>query len=138
MKEKNYKGKTIIFEYFLIKNGTKEQYPFYDLNIIKDDQIKRIGESSNYDLIFIGYEHKDFKIDNQLYDIGSSGCRKDNKTRYTIFDTETFKVETRIIEYNRENFKKNLLKIHYPDRNQIAKWFFGIELQVILSRSITS
>lgn len=57
-----------------------------------------------------------------------SGCRKDNTTQYTIFDTETFTVETKSLEYDRTNFEQDLLKENYPDRNLIAKCFFGIEL----------
>ena len=82
----------------------------------------------NYDLIFIGHEHNAFTVDNKLYDVGSSGCRKDNTTQYTIFDTETFTVETKSLEYDRTNFEQDLLKENYPDRNLIAKCFFGIEL----------
>ncbi len=126
--EKEFNGKKVLFEHFPIDYNSKEQYPFYDLKIVKDGSIKEIVDILNYDLIFIGHEHNDFCIDNKLFDIGSSGCRKDNKTRYTIFDTETFMVETKIISFDREIFISDLLKYEYPDRNLIAKWFFGIEI----------
>ena len=126
--EKEINGKKVLFEHFPIDYNSKEQYPFYDLKIAKDGSIKEIVDILNYDLIFIGHEHNDFCIDNKLFDIGSSGCRKDNKTRYTIFDTETFMVETKIINFDREIFISDLLKYEYPDRNLIAKWFFGIEI----------
>ncbi len=101
---------------------------FHDLKIAKDGSIKKITKSLNYDLIFIGHEHSDFCVDNKLYDVGSSGCRKDNVTRYTMFDTDTFKVEIKNIQYDRANFEQDLLKHDYPDRNLISKCFFGIEL----------
>ncbi len=126
--EEVFNGKKVLFEHFLIDYNSKDQYPFHDLKVVKDDSIKKIIELLDYDLIFIGHEHKDFSVDNKLYDIGSSGCRKDNTTRYTIFDTDTFNVETKILEYDRENFEKDLLENDYPDRNLIAKWFFGIEI----------
>ena len=126
--EKEFNGKRILFVHFPIDYDSKDQYPFHDLKITKDASIKKIIELLNYDLIFIGHEHKDFSIDNKLYDVGSSGCRKDNNTRYTILDTDTFNVETKILEYDRENFEKDLLVNDYPDRNIIAKWFFGIEI----------
>ena len=125
--EKEINGKKILFEHFLIEDS-KKQYPFHDLSIIKDNSINEIVKSLNYDLIFIGHEHKDFIIDNKLYDVGSSGCRKDNRTRYTILDTDTFNVETKILEYDRKSFEKILFDTDYPDRDLIAKWFFGIEL----------
>lgn len=126
--EKEYNGRKILFEHFPIDYNSKNQYPFYDLKIAKDDSIKEIAESLDYDLIFIGHEHSDFCVDNKLYDVGSSGCRKDKFTKYTIFDTDTFKVETKNIEYDRANFEQDLSKYYYPDRNIISKCFFGIEL----------
>lgn len=126
--EKEYNGKKILFEHFIIDYNSKNQYPFHDLKIAKDGSIREIAESLDYDLIFIGHEHSDFCVDNKLYDVGSSGCRKDNVTRYTILDTDTFKVETRNIEYDRNTFEQDLLKNDYLDRKLIAKWFFGIEL----------
>lgn len=126
--EKDCNGKKVLFEHFPIDYNSKDQYPFHDLKVAKDGSIKKILETLNYDLIFIGHEHNDFCIDNKLYDVGSSGCRKDNNTRYTIIDTETFNVETKIINFDRETFIEDLLKYEYPDRNLIAKWFFGVEI----------
>ncbi|MBR5369838.1 MAG: metallophosphoesterase family protein [Bacilli bacterium] len=126
--EKEFNGKTILFEHFPIDYNTDEEYPFYDLKIVKEDTINEITKSIKKDLIFIGHEHNDFIIDNKLYCVGTSGCRSDNKTRYTILETDTFKIETKIIEYDRDNFEKDLRKVDYPDRNIISKWFFNIEL----------
>ena len=126
--EKEFNGKRILFEHFLIDNNLKAQYPFYNLKIIKDGSIKKVIESLKYDLIFVGHEHNDFSIDNKLYDVGSSGCRKGNNTRYTILDTDTFNVETKIIEYDRESLKKDLFANDYPERDFVAKWFYGIEI----------
>lgn len=126
--KKEYNGKRILFEHFLIDYNSQKQYPFYDLSIIKEDSINNIVKSLDYDLIFIGHEHNDFSIDNKLYDIGSSGCTKDNKTKYTILDTDTLNIETKIITYDRDRFEKSLRENDYPDRNLIAKWFFGIEI----------
>ena len=125
--EREYNGKKILFEHFLIEDKSNN-YPFYDLSIVKDKKIKEIVNELNYDKIFIGHEHKDFILNNKLYDVGSSGCRKDNKTRYTILDTNTFEIETRIIEYDRKCFKEDILKTDYPEKEKLADWFFGIEL----------
>lgn len=125
--EKEYNGKKILFEHFLIDDISKD-YPFYDLKIVKENRLKEIVNKIDYDLIFIGHEHNEFTINNKLYDVGSAGCRKDNKTRYTILDTDTFEIETKIIEYDRENFLKELLEKDYPEKEKIAEWFFGIKL----------
>lgn len=126
--EREYNGKKVLFEHFFIENNNA-LYPFFDLKIIKDEGFKEFIKSSDYDLIFIGHEHNTFCLDNKVYDIGSSGCTKDNFTKYTIFDTSTFEVEIKNIEYDRKNFEQSILKCDYPDRNLIAKWFFGIEIQ---------
>ena len=126
--EKVYNEKRVLLEHFLIDENSKDQYPFHEFNIINDGSIKDIVKDLNYDLIFIGHEHKEFIVDNKLYDVGSSGCRKDNITRYTVLDTDTFEVETKTIEFDREQFEKDLLERDYPDRNLIANWFFGITL----------
>ena len=126
--EKEYNGKKILFAHFLVDYNSKNKYPFYDLNITKDGSIKKIIKSLDYDLIFIGHEHNDFHIDNKLYDVGSSGCRKDNNTKYTIIDTKNFSIETKIINFDRESFISDLLKYEYPERNLIAKCFFGVEI----------
>ena len=40
-----------------------------------------------------------------------------------IFDTETFTVEAKSLEYDRTNFEQDLLKENYPDRNLIVASF---------------
>lgn len=126
--EKEYNGKKILFEHFPINYNSKDRYPFHDLNIVKDGSIKKIIDELNYDLIFIGHEHNEFCIDNKIYDIGSSGCRKNNKTRYTILNTENLNIETKIINFDRERFIKDLFKCEYPERNLKSKVFFGVEI----------
>ena len=123
--EKEYGNKKVLLGHFLIDNNSKDNYPFYGFNIINDGSIKDIVKELNYDLLFVGHEHKEFIVDNKLYDVGSSGCRKDNITRYTVLDTDSFEVETKNIEFNREQFEKDLLEREYPDRDPIANWFFG-------------
>lgn len=127
--EKNYNDKKVLFTHFPININLNKKYPFYDLSIVKDNSINDIANGLNYDLIFIGHEHQEFSINNKLYNIGSSGCRKDNITRYTIFDTSNFNIETKLIEYDRKEFINNLLKINYPERNLLSKWFFGYEIK---------
>ena len=125
--EKEINNKKILFEHFLINYNSKDDYPFQDLSIINNNSFNDIINSLDYNLIFIGHEHKEFNVD-KLYDVGSSGCRKDNITRYTVLDTDTFKVETKLIEFDREAFINSLLKEDYPDRNKIAKWFYDVEV----------
>lgn len=126
--EKIINNKKILYVHFPIDYNSKDDYPFRDLKIAKDGSIKNVIESLDYDLIFIGHEHNSFCIDNKLYDVGSSGCTKNNTTIYTILDTNTFNIERKNIQYNRRQFEEELLKNNYPERDLIAKWFFGIEV----------
>ncbi|MBQ6497152.1 MAG: metallophosphatase family protein [Bacilli bacterium] len=126
--EREYDDKKVLFEHFPVEHNSKDQYPFYDLEIAKDGSIKEIIESLDYDLVFIGHEHKNFCIDNELYDIGSVGCTNDNITKYGILDTDTFIVQQKRIEYDRDKFESVLLSYKYPCRDVIAQWFFGLEI----------
>lgn len=125
--EREYNGRKVLFEHFLIDYSSNDLYPFYDLKIIKDGRINDIAKSSDYDLIFIGHEHRDFVVD-KIYDVGSSGCSKDDNTKYTIFDTDTFSIETKNLKYDRDSFVKELLKEDYPDREFISGLFFGVDI----------
>ena len=127
--EKTINNKRILFEHFLIDYNDKSMIPFYDFKILKDGSINKIVEELNYDLIFIGHEHTSFSINNKLYDVGSSGCVKNNFTKYTILDTDTFNIDVRSIEYNRKQFEEDVLKNDYPDRELIAPSFFGVEIK---------
>lgn len=122
--EKEINDKKILFEHFLIDNNSKDQYPFYDFDIIKDGTINKIINNLNYSLIFIGHEHKSFNID-KLYDVGSSGCTCDNITWYTILDTINFKITTKKIVYARDKLESKLSKIDYPNKDKIIKCFFS-------------
>ena len=123
---KEFHSKKILFEHFLMNFNPNNSYPFYDFDIIDNGSIKDIVKTLDYDLIFIGHEHKDFSIDNKLYDVGSSGCRSDNYTKYTILDTDSFIIDTKTISYDRKSFENNVLENDYPDREYIVKKFFNI------------
>lgn len=125
--EKEFNGKKVLFAHFLIDNNSKDQYPYYDVKIVQDGSINKIEAEMDYDLIVVGHEHKAFST-NKVYDIGSAGCRKDNKTRYAILDTDTLNIETKVIEFDRESFEKDLMEYEYPDRNIITKLMYGIEI----------
>jgi len=122
----------ILFTHFLINQDRKEFYPFYELSILKDNEIKNIVASIKYEKIFVGHEHTLFNIEtnlNELIGIGSSGCVKDDSTSYIIIDLkEPLKIERRSIKYDRANFINNLKRIEYPDREMISEFFFGVKM----------
>lgn len=126
--EKEFNGKKILFEHFLIDYNSKDQYPFYGLDIIDNGEIHNIISNLDYDLILIGHEHDKFSIDNKLIDIGSSGCVKDDTTFYTVLDTDTLKLDTKYIKFDRTSFEKKVIDSDYPYKDRLVKEFFGMEI----------
>lgn len=132
-KEIKLNNETILLEHFLIENIQKN-YPFYHLNILKDNIIndKILEEKAHY--IFCGHEHKSFMIDEddkEFYDIGSSGCVKNDETFYTILEINNNNVfvKKRYVKYDRKLFEHKMRKKDYPERDIIAKIFFGMEIK---------
>ncbi len=125
--EKNINGKKILFEHFPIID-VNEPYPFYGFDVLEDNRINEITKALNYDLVFVGHEHHAFTIDNKLYCIGSSGCRMEGNTIYTIFDTNDFSINTKTIPFDWNKFMEDLKKENYESRDIIAKHFYGVEL----------
>ena len=121
----------ISFKHFFIKNNSKEKYPFHSLKILSDDSINDILKLESSDILFFGHEHKSIEIKTDLIHalgIGSSGCKKDNKTEYIILtiDEYGYSIIKREIEYNRSNFETSINNKEYPEKEFISKVFFGL------------
>lgn len=124
-------NKKYLFSHFLI-NNINDEYPFEKLSIVKDGSIEDKFKSVDTDYMFIGHEHKAFKIvsnDKELIDVGSSGCTNNNSTRYTVLDIsdDGIKIYTKELEYDRKQFINDLKTIDYPEKEMISKIFFGID-----------
>ena len=121
--EENINGIKLLFEHFLIEND-KEKLPFYSLNILKNNEVNRIIKDLDYDYIFIGHEHRDFNIEEgkvHLVDMGSSGCRYDNLTKYTIIDINSdVDINIKTIPFNREELVNDLSEYDYPFRSFLS------------------
>ncbi len=126
--ERTYNGKKILFTHFLLNENSKDLYPYHEFDIIHDGTINEIVKKLDYDYIFTGHEHEAFTVDDKLFDIGSSGCLTSNITKYTIFNTDTFKIETKKIKYDRIGFENSMKERDYPERNRIAPNFYSISL----------
>lgn len=129
--EKEIFNKKLLFEHFLIKD--KDNYPFYPIDITRKSNIKEIINNTPNDYIFIGHEHNHFEknIDNKkLICLGSSGCIKNNITKYTIldFNKETITISEKELPYNRDNLIDDFTKVDYPCKKELAKMFFDIDL----------
>ena len=83
--------------------------------------------------MFFGHSHDPFQINNTslVTCVGSSGCRKNNTTFYTIIeiDSNNVRITKKEIPYDRKAFEKELMKNDYPDREKVADIFFGIKIK---------
>lgn len=108
-----------------------DEYPFEELSIVRDDRINKEFEKIDTNYIFIGHEHKSFEMElnnKKLFDVGSSGCRKDDETFYTIITikNDTVNIEKKHLIYERGKFISTTKFIEYPNRKIISKIFFGL------------
>lgn len=121
----------MLFQHFLIDDNSKDEYPFVDLSIVKDDRVSEQFDKIDTKYMFIGHEHKSFEVElnnKKLFDAGSSGCRKDDKTFYTIItiENDVVNIEKKYLIYDRDQFVSTVKNIEYPDREIISKIFFGL------------
>lgn len=129
---KNIYGKKILFQHFLTKIE-KADYPFFSLEILRDNKIEEIFNNLDTDYMFIGHEHIAFEIkteNKKLIDVGSSGCTKDNKTFYTVLNIEenNVAINKKYMEYDRKKFENILKTLDYPAKKETSKNFFGMIL----------
>lgn len=127
-------GKKVLFQHFLINYNSKDDYPFDELNIIKDGTIAEKISDIEIDYMFIGHEHKSFEINlenKKLVDVGSSGCTKVETTFYTVLTIENgnVNIEKKYISYNRNKFINTIQSKKYPEKEIISKIFFGIRCE---------
>lgn len=126
--EKNVNNYKLLFEHFLLKD---EKYPYVSLDVVRKGIVKDCYDDVLSDYIFIGHEHKAFECINKnnstLVCVGSSGCRKDNNTFYTIVEIgDKVNITKKYLNYDRNSFENKFKSINYPDKERINKIFFGV------------
>ena len=136
-------NKKFVFCYYLI-NNPKDIYPFEKNNLRNDVNLwkKYNNDSITY---FIGHLHQSFDInevdgisEDFIEDTGaltnieiveSAGCTKDEYTCYFIIEiAKSIKFEKRKIKYNRDKFINKLMSTKFPNKKNILKNFYGIEI----------
>ncbi len=126
-----YKNKRISFKHFFIKDKNSK-YPFYNLGILYNDKINQILIENSSDINIYGHEHKptNFKYRDKVgLGIGSSGCVLTDETFYTIIDIDDkIIINKKYLAFDRNKFVTKIKKDKYPEREFIAKIFFGIDI----------
>ena len=121
-------GQLYTFSNFFLNNN--KSY-FESLRILGNEEVYDIVNSIETDYIFIGHSHDAFQLNNTSYVtcVGSSGCRKNNITFYTILEVESnnVKITKKEILYDRKAFEKEFKNKDYPDKERYGEVFFGIK-----------
>ena len=121
-------GKLFTFSHFFFN---EDKTYFQPLNILGDERVFSVAKSLETDYMFMGHSHEGWQINNEgLFTcVGSSGCRKDNITFYTLIEIEdkSVRITKKEIEYDRKTFEKTLKNSSYPDIERVKGTFFGIK-----------
>lgn len=126
-------GKKIVFQHYMLSKDTSiNPYPFERISIKNRKDIEDYCKNMDCDYMFIGHEHQSFEVhenNKHIICIGSSGCVKSNKTFYTVIDidNENIIVTKREIDFDRDEFIKDMKSYQYPDQDFIAKILLGID-----------
>lgn len=127
--EKLINGKLFTFSHFIL-NSDKDYYE--ELNILSNNKIFELANNQETDYMFVGHSHDAFQILNNelLTCVGSSGCRKNNMTFYTIIEINNggVRITKKEIPYDRKAFEKEMKDSDYPNSEFLNSSFFGINI----------
>lgn len=136
-------SKKIILCHYLIKNEKLNQ-PFEENHLKKDINLWIKYNNPNITYV-IGHLHKSFNINevegisgNYIEKIGeltnieivdSAGCSYDDYVSYMILDIGKSISFTKMkVKFDRERFIDKLNKTNFPDKKNIMKYFYGIDI----------
>ena len=126
--EKLIGGKLFTFAHFFI-NEKKDYY--LSTTILGDERIFEASINAETDYMFIGHSHKPFQIINNgvITCVGSSGCRPNDTTFYTILevDGKNVRIIRKEFYFDFEALKKTLYKQEYPYRYKFEK-YLGLKI----------
>ena len=128
--EELIEGQLFTFSHFFLN---KNKNYFESLTVLGDNRVFNLSNKIETDYMFIGHSHDPFQINNTslVTCIGSSGCRKNNITFYTIIeiDSNNVRITRKEVVFDRKTFEKEVNKTDYPDREKVADIFFGIKIK---------
>lgn len=130
-KKEKYSNCNIKFNHFFIKENIEEgRYPFYEIDIRKEENQNDERINGNEEYNFFGHIHKKCffeKDEKKYYCIGSSGCVNSNITFYTIVSIENgdISLNYKEIQFNRKLFDEKMKCKMYPEKEEVYKRFFS-------------
>jgi len=133
----NYKGFNILFAHYSHnENGVVRD----DYDELTETRLVKLFGEKNCDVVFFGHVHQRKLIVNEsgrsYVCVGASGCVKGDKTFYTYFDVRSdmgedfnFDIYRVNIKYNRKKFEQRMHDEPLPDKENYAKYTFGIQFK---------
>lgn len=132
----NYKGFNVLFtHYSLDEDGVVRD----DYDEFTEAQLDKLFGNKKCDVVFFGHIHARKIIINESGKSyichGSSGCVKGDKTFYTYFDVnqglgedKNFDIYRVNINFNRKKFEEKMTAQPIPEKQNFAKFCFGMDL----------
>lgn len=137
-------SKKIILCHYLIKNEKLDQ-PFEENHLKKDINLWIKYNNQNITYI-IGHLHKSFNINEvdgisgdyiektgeltNIEIVDSAGCSYDDNVSYMILDIDKSTSFTKVkVKFDREKLIDKLNKTNFPDKKNIMKKFYGIDIK---------
>ena len=139
----NGTNERIVLCHYLIKDEKLDQ-PFEESNLKKD--VNLWIKYNNPNIIYIiGHLHKSFNVNEvegisgdyieqtgeltNIEVVDSAGCSYDEYVSYMILEIDSsIKFERIKVKYDRDTLLNKLNNIDFPDKKNIMKWFYGIEI----------
>lgn len=91
--------------------------------------LSSLFDNTDCDIIVFGHDHNSYEMidNNKFYCLGSSGCTKDEFTFYYTIEltNKEYKFEKKIVRYNRNNIISEFDRKNVPEKDFLAKAFFG-------------
>ena len=136
-------NKKYVLCHYLI-NDEKDIYPF-EKNYFKKNIELWKKYNNNSITYFIGHLHQSFdinEVDGISFDliddygtltnieiVESAGCTKDEYTSYTIIEiSKNTSFRRQKIKYDRNKFINKVMNTEFPDKENILKYFYGINI----------
>ncbi len=107
---------------------------FYSPRVLTEDNVKLLFRNYTNQFNFFGHSHSEqfFKDSNDFVyvNVGSSGCTNNDITSYTVleYDGKDYKVYKKKCIYDRDKFLEKLKQINFPEKKNIVKVFFGVDI----------
>ncbi|MCB2291554.1 metallophosphoesterase [Clostridium sp. CS001] len=127
--EESIEGVNVAFMHYALNNKENKK-TFKDIEKdVTQESMNILFKEVDAEVIFYGHEHyaSDVRGEKHYINVGSSGCAKDDIIHCTIveFKEGNYDVKVYKMKYDKDKVLKGLYEKEIPEREIIAKIFFG-------------